>query len=46
MPDLSVFQFVSLGFYAWFVGFPTRKTCLFSMQPNGLLIRKRMFFKM
>ena len=26
-------------------GFPTRKTCLFSMQPNGFSIRKRMFLR-
>ena len=33
MHGLSAFQLVNLGFYAWFVGFPTRKTWLFSMLP-------------
>ena len=32
-------------FNAWFVGFLTRKTCLFSMQPNGFSIRKRMVLR-
>ena len=27
-------------------GFPTRKTCLFSMQPNGFSIRKTCLFSM
>ena len=45
MHGLSAFQLVNLGFYAWFVGFPIRKTCLFSMLPNGFSIRKRMFLR-
>ena len=35
MPGLPVFQLVNLGSECLVCRFLTRKTCLFSMQPNG-----------
>ncbi len=46
MPGLLVFQLVNLGSECLVCRFLTRKTCLFSMQPNGFPTLKRMFFKM
>ena len=46
MPGLSAFSTRKLRFCnVWFVGFSTRKTCLFSMLPNGFSIRKRMVLR-
>ena len=46
MPGLLVFQLINLGSECLVCRFLTRKTCLFSMLPNGFSIRKRMVFKM